>query len=205
MLEIVPLAAVATVQSRALLALLVLGGGVVLLLTALVQRPGGESGSAGHAFRLPFVQVAAASETGAEPTAATSDSDDGHTGTEPSTGHEAESAHDEAAASVDRGSFLGVDLNRVDLAAPRAVIVTIGLSAFVALALAIRPARLVQVAALAMGAGGVVVSSIESIDAGDELGIFVPLPLLAAILYCGAVVLAALALLESRTGDPRFE
>jgi hypothetical protein len=196
---------VAAVESRGLLALLILAGGLLLLLCALVERPHADPGAGDHAFRLPFVQIALAAEEPA--TTASAADEEGHAPVAESDGHAASPAagagHDEPDThEEDRGAFLGVDLDRVNLTAPRASMIVIACSFALAALLLIRPAGAGQVATLIVGSAGVLVSLIEASDAGEELGIFVPLPLLAAVLYGGAVGLAALGLIETRHERP---
>jgi hypothetical protein len=96
-------------------------------------------------------------------------------------------------------TVLGVDLETYNLASPRLVFALIGLTVLLAVGLLIRRSVWLLAACVVLGIAGVAITLHEATHAGEELGIFVPLPLLASVLYGAAACLAGLALIGVRT------
>lgn len=178
------------IPSRLVLTLLLLGGALLLGMAALVERPHEESGhAAGEA-------VAADDAHADEPAAAAVERE----GEGPALDHD----EDESALATDQHEsdvVLGLDLATLNLAAPRLALIVIGVSVPLALVLAFRRSPPWLVAAVGLGVGGCALSVYEAMRAGEELGIFAPLPILVAVLYSGAAGLAGLALGGSRVGS----
>jgi len=165
-----------------------LSGGIIFTLAALVAQP-----EEGHA---PSETAAVASEHDAE--------EQGTVGTEGEPVEHADTSevsHDEESAGDERqsDSVLGVDLGSLNLASPRSTIVLIGLTILLAASLATRDSVWLLGATVVLGLAGVGGGVNEASSAGEELGIFVPLPILASVLYGGASCLAGLALIKPRS------
>jgi hypothetical protein len=182
------------------LALVLLSGGIILTLAALVDRP-----DEGHG---PAEAAAVASEHEAEEqeTAGTTGDTVEHVDTsEVTTGAESapeEVEHDQPAlAQDDHQSELvfGVEAESLNLASPRLSIVLIGLTVLLAAGLVTRRSVGLLMACVGLGLAGVAIGMHEATRAGEELGIFVPLPVLASVLYGGASILAGLAIITART------
>ncbi len=109
--------------------------------------------------------------------------------------NQAESVHEEQESNT----ILGVDLNTYNLASPRLVFVLVGLTVLLGVGLMILRSVWMLAACLVLGLAGVVITFHEATRAGEELGIFVPLPILATVLYGAAASLAGLALIGIRT------
>jgi hypothetical protein len=117
------------------------------------------------------------------------------TPTAPSTGE-----HDSSSSS----SMLGVNLESLNLVSPRLIVVVVGLTLLAALACAVRLSAGLLAVIIGLSLIGLAASGREALHAGEELGIFVPLPILAAVLYAGAGALAGLQIvtLGTRTASP---
>jgi hypothetical protein len=184
------------------LALVLLSGGIILTLAALVVRPGESHGPAEAAA------VASEHEADEDATAGTTGDTVEHADTsEVTNGAESEQGevgHDQpelAQADRQSDSVLGVDVQSLNLASPWLTIVLTGLTILLAAALATRRSVGLLVACVGLGLAGVAIGVHEATRAGEELGIFVPLPALAAVLYGGASSLAGLAIITARTGS----
>jgi hypothetical protein len=199
------------------LALVLVSGGLILLLAALVLRPdeshgpadaavvatehdGDEQtteGTAGDTDEHAETAEGATGETDehAEAPEDTTGETDEHADTsEVANSAESESAHDDQQSDT----VLGVDMESLNLSSPRLAIVLIGLTILLAIGLVIWQSTALLVACVGLGLAGAVVGMREALQADEELGIFVPLPVLASVLYLGAACLAGLALISSR-------
>jgi hypothetical protein len=127
-----------------------------------------------------------------EPAQDTSDTESEH---EEVGQNQTESAHEDPQADT----VLGVTLEDYNLASPRLVFVLIGLTVLLAIGLLFRRSVWLLAACVILGLAGVVITAREAMSAGEELGIFVPLPVLAAVLYGAASGLAVLAIIKART------
>lgn len=175
-----------------LLSLLLFSAGVLLALAALVERPDDSHGHAEAAASTGETEdhgavSEALTDDGAEDigaSAGSSRSDSDH----PADGHEEQTR-----------SILGVDRNSLNLVFPWWTIIVIALTIVLASALAAKMGAGLLLATVGIGLTGVAVGIAEALHAGEELGIFVPLPILAAVLYGGAGSLAMLALIAARS------
>jgi hypothetical protein len=182
------------------LALVLLSAGIILTLAALVVRPDESHGPAEAAA------VASEHEADEQGTAGTTGDTVEHADTtEVTTGAESEPGeveHDQPAlAHDDQQSDLvfGIEAESLNLASPRLTIVLIGLTILLAAGLATRRSVWLLMACVGLGLAGVAIGMREATRAGEELGIFVPLPVLASVLYGGASILAGLAVITART------
>jgi hypothetical protein len=217
-------------QSRVVLALVLLSSGIILMLAALVVRPDESHGSADAATTAGEHQSAEEDSEGAtgdssdhvdssqEPTGAESEHTDA---TEVTTEHtepaqdtsDKESEHEEVGQNQPESAHedpqadtvLGVTLEDYNLASPRLVFVLIGLTVLLAVGLLFRRSVWLLAACVILGLAGVVISAREAMSAGEELGIFVPLPVLAAVLYAAAAGLAVLAIIKARTDSAALQ
>jgi hypothetical protein len=128
--------------------------------------------------------------------------DDHSTGETGAAGATSDDGHgDETAAGEEHAapSLFGVDLDPLNLSAPRFIVILIAATILVTLAALViaNPGMLAVVVVLSLV--GVAASVREAAQAGEELGLFVRLPLLAAVLYAGAGALALLQLARART------
>jgi hypothetical protein len=200
------IATLTIIESRVVLALLLLSGGVVLLLAALVDQPAESHGHAeaaasssehvpgepatAEAMTDPDENIEHSTETEATPeVTGSTKTDHGASG-----GEEPEPDHEERRPD----SLFGFDLGSLNLATPRLTAVVIGLTFLLAVALATWRSPRLLLATVGLGLAGVAVGVHEGIHASEELGIFVPLPILASVLSGGASALAGLAVITSR-------
>lgn len=114
------------------------------------------------------------------------------------TGGEGGNAEAAAAEEHEAPSLLGVDLSPLNLTSPRFVVVLLAATLLVTIAAIVVPAPGMLAVIVALSLVGVAASVREAWNAGEELGLFVPLPILAAVLYTGAGALAALQLASAR-------
>jgi hypothetical protein len=196
------IATVTIIESRVMLALLLLSGGIILLLAALVDLPveghGHAEAAASSGEHAPGEPATA--ESAVDPAERAGHS--AETAATPETAGSAKTEHgggsEEASEPSGEGhqpdSFFGVDVGSLNLATPRLTIVIIGLTLLFAVALAIRQSKGLLAAAIGLGLAGVAVGVHEGTHAGEELGILVSLPILAAVVYGGAAGLAGLAI-----------
>jgi hypothetical protein len=201
------IATLTAIESRAVLALLLLSGAIVLMLAALVERP---EGNHGHSEAAALATEHDADE---QPTVEATEAIDEHGGTSagtPEAANAAESDHgetgnvepDHASEEQRSDSVWGIDAGSLNLVSPRLTLVVIALTVLLAAALAIRRSVWLLWATVGLGLAGVAVGVHEASHAGEELGIFVPLPILASVLYAGAAGLAGLALIAPRAEPP---
>jgi hypothetical protein len=174
------------------LALVLLSGGIILTLAALVDRPDENHGSADAAA------AAAEHETEGQATEGTTGDVVEHADTSVVT-NSAESEQGEVGHDQQSNSWMGVDVESLNLASPRLSIVVVGLTVLLAVGLATRRSVGLLVATVGLSLAGVATGAHEATRAGEELGIFVPLPVLASVLYGGASCLAVLALVSAQT------
>lgn len=103
-------------------------------------------------------------------------------------------------------TMLGIDLDSLNLAYPRFAVAAVGLTLVSGLAFALRrsPGLLVVIAVVSLVS--LAANLREARHAGEELGLFVPLPVLAAVLYAASGILAGIHLIgaagqTSRSGE----
>jgi hypothetical protein len=238
---------ISSLQPRALLLLLLLSGGIMLSLSAVIERPheahGAPAASDDHADAAASDDHGASQiedhgspegvTTGGEHT---EESDASHElasqGTQEA--HVAEDAHgnaevhDAATATVEHDAttatvehdadesapaiahepspptMLGINLESLNLDSPRLAVIVVGLTLLIVPVISLRGSTLLFAATIGLSLFGSAVCLREALHAGEELGIFVPLPVLAAVLYAGAGALAVLQIvtLGTRTDKP---
>ena len=200
------IATVTITESRVMLVLLLLSGGVFLLFAALVDpvseghgHTEAASSSSEHAPGEPATDEAASDAVErtdhVDETAATPEMTGGAKTEHDGSSEEAPEPSGEGRQS---DSLFGIDMGSLNLATPRLTIVVIGFTLLFAVALAIRQSKGLIVATVGLGLAGVAVGVNEGIHAGEDLGIFVSLPILASVLYGGAAGLAGLAIITLR-------
>ena len=113
-------------------------------------------------------------------------------------GATAEGAVEAAEEHAEAPALLGVDLAPLNLSSPRFIVILIAVTLLVTVAALVvpNPGMLVVVGAVSLV--GVAASVREATQAGEELGLFVRFPVLAAVLFAGAGVLAAIQLARAR-------
>ncbi len=198
---------VSIVESRVLLTLLLLGGGLLLAFAALLQQPEGNHDAAKPAVAVGDVHAPVAA------TEVVTNTTEEHTVSSIEPFSTSEASHGAEAASAEGGeqirpplatddnssnSFLSANLKSLNLASPRLTTTVIALSILMSAGLAFRQSVGTLAVALGIGLFGVAVGLHEALHAGEESGIFVPLPALAAVLYGGAACLAWLVVAEAR-------
>jgi len=110
-----------------------------------------------------------------------------------------DSGHDDGTAEDhESATLLGVELDSLNLASPRFVVLLVAATLLVALAAIFIHQTGMLIVIAGLSGVGVAVSLREVFHAGEELGLFVPLPALAAVLYAGAGALAILQLVAQR-------
>jgi hypothetical protein len=203
----------ASVKPRALLIFLLVSGALMLSLTAAVDRPSGvehtSTGEAGgHESTTTTAPAANGSEgTEAEANAGEEQTTEAGTGESPSNaGHEAHATaagattaesdpvvgESEPTPRSNPVSMFGIRLDSLHLRSPRLVVTLVALTTVAAIAYSFAPSGALLALVICLGVFGTVVGGREGANAGEELGIFVPLPILAAILYAAAVALGTL-------------
>ncbi|MFL5761846.1 MAG: hypothetical protein ACJ789_19275 [Thermomicrobiales bacterium] len=183
-----------------MLVLVLLSGGIIFTLAALVDRPDESHGPAESAA------VVSEHEATDPETPGTTGNTVEHGNTSEVT-NSAESEHGEVGndqpglAQDDRqsDSVLSVDMESLNLVSPRLTLLLIGLTILLAAGLVTWWSMWMLVACVGLGLAGVANGVHEATGAGEELGILVPLPILASVLYGGAASLAGLAIIRART------
>jgi hypothetical protein len=229
---------VSSLQPRALLLLLLLSGGILLSLSAVIERPhdthgvpaasddhGVPAASDDHSSsQLEDHGTPEGATTGAEHAGATDSSHaSASEGTQEAHGaadanvssevHDAGTAtveHDaeEPAPTIAHGpnppTMLGINLDSLNLVSPRLAVLVVGLTLLSVPAILLRGTAMMFAATIGLSLFGLAACSREALHAGEELGIFVPLPILAAVLYAGAGALAGLQIvtLGTQTESP---
>ena len=207
------------VELRLLIVLLLISGGLIFTLTALVERPDESHGHAeaaastsGHETNdhAPAVAAAETDDHGAASEASTGETEVYGTVSEASADESAErigasastagseSDHSEDGHEEQTRSVLGVDRESLNLAYPWLTTIFVALMILLVAAFAIRQGVGLLAATVVIGLAGVAVGIAEAFHAGEELGIFVPLPILASVLHGGAASIAGLALIATR-------
>ena len=151
----------------------------------------------GHATATSDHGAGAAEVHGDEGTAAATDGEHGAGGAAAATDD-----HGEAHAE-DAGSFLGIDLDEVNMASPRLAVIAIAVSILLGVLLLFWRNRPVLLAVAVVSLALAVVEAREALRAGDEHGIVVPLQALAVVLHLAAAALAVLALRARRAPAER--
>jgi hypothetical protein len=132
----------------------------------------------------------AAEESPDDSTTGTPDAHAGAT-TDDGAGNDETESHESA-------ELLGVELDSLNLAYPRLIVLVLAATLLAVIAALFIQSTWVLAVIAALSVVGVAVSVREAIHAGEELGLFVPLPALAAVLYAGAGVLAVLQIVTRR-------
>jgi hypothetical protein len=221
------LTSISSIQPRVLLFLFLLSGGITLSLSAAIERPADDAHAAveatstdpgvstdGHGETEPStVEASHAVDSSSEhPTEASSGGEihagDGSEGnkdihaTEESTGEMAHATPivDAIGGDHEPRTLLGVNLDSLNLVSPRLIAAVVGLTALMALMLGVYQSVMLLAAIIGVSLLGLAASVREATHAGEELGIFVPLPILAAVLYAGAGALAGLQIVSLKAG-----
>lgn len=218
MTKVPSVALISSLQPRAVLIFLLVAGALMLALSSAVQRPteeaeaataaGGAHGTEATGEQTSETSVVSdegelPSEAPAGEGAETQDgiaAEDDEAADEPTAASHAVATPAAAAASEDdpTASLFGIDLNGLNLAFPRFSVLAIALTIVSALAYALLPSTRLLLLVAGASVVGVAANVREALHSGEELGIFVPLPVLAAVLYGGAGVLAGLQFIGDR-------
>ena len=185
-------------QPGMLLLFIFISGAIVLSLSGTIERP---------AHGAPPGTEAADNDAAApadehEETGGGADAGDDHAGddaaaSEPPTKHDAEESH--ASSSI-----LGVERDSVNLTYPRFVFGAVALTLVTAVGYALRPSVGLLVVLGSVSLVSLAASMLEARHAGEELGLFVPLPGLAAALYASSGLLATIHIAGAQPRHPHL-
>lgn len=222
-MRVTAISTISSLQPRALLLLLLLSAGIMLSLSAVIERPneteGASASSDGGSAQLNDHGTPEGAATGAENADASGSShetksqgteeidgaaeanvsDEVHVGGTAISEQEADEPAPAITHEPNPPTMLGINLESLNLVSPRLVVLIVGLTLLLVPAIWLRGTAMMFAATIGLSLFGLAACIREALHAGEELGIFVPLPILAAVLYGGAGALASLQIVTLGT------